>query len=412
MTDQELDQFIIDHMPHVNNIARKIHYRVEQRKINDNRQQFINGFYHGNSDLFSAGIKALVETVHSKTDWVNTGQIWAYAKKRIVGEIINSIRKDSICWWQETVEDEKGIKKYVWRQIEEVDYSNVINFSSPLPTPFQHTERQELKERLQLCSKYLTKKRQRILHLYYEEELPLAEIGKIVGISENTVHKHLTEARKQIKDILEGKKEDVKMWIRPRLEWTVFKKRYLVNPVLRDNLYMEVNRLDKRKQQIINLRYEENKTIKEAATEMNMTPKAFSQFEEFIICQLRHKVMSKEEARKLCTAKHNCGADHSKLIIDVFGKKEIDERLLKKTLLAIDELRSKDRKFIDLCYFKGFGKSGIAKAFEVKEGSVHNIKQIALCNLRKSVLPIDEVKNLCNVRHRCDDPQSTPVLTR
>ena len=61
-------------------------------------------------------------------------------------------------------------------------------------------ERQELKRLLAEAINSLTEKEQKVIALYYYEELTLKEISKVLGVSESRVSQLHTKALKKMRD--------------------------------------------------------------------------------------------------------------------------------------------------------------------------------------------------------------------
>lgn len=75
--------------------------------------------------------------------------------------------------------------------------------------PYHRLERQELREHLARAIVQLPERERQILALYYEEELTLAEIGKVIGVGESRVSQLRTQAlarlRASLADVLRRK---------------------------------------------------------------------------------------------------------------------------------------------------------------------------------------------------------------
>lgn len=70
--------------------------------------------------------------------------------------------------------------------------------------PHARLERQELREYLAAAIVQLPDRERRILALYYEEELTLAEIGEVIGVGESRVSQLRTQAIARLRSILSG----------------------------------------------------------------------------------------------------------------------------------------------------------------------------------------------------------------
>ena len=79
----------------------------------------------------------------------------------------------------------------------------------PAEGPHPRLERQELREHLARAIRQLPERERHILALYYEEELTLAEIGRVIGVGESRVSQLRTQAiarlRASLAEVLQRK---------------------------------------------------------------------------------------------------------------------------------------------------------------------------------------------------------------
>jgi RNA polymerase sigma factor for flagellar operon FliA len=74
--------------------------------------------------------------------------------------------------------------------------------------PYTQLERQELKTRLVRALGELPERERQILALYYEQELTLAEIGRVIGVGESRVSQLRTQAILRLRSLMQE-------WLRP-----------------------------------------------------------------------------------------------------------------------------------------------------------------------------------------------------
>jgi RNA polymerase sigma factor FliA len=75
--------------------------------------------------------------------------------------------------------------------------------------PYTQLERQELKRRLARALGELPERERQILALYYEQELTLAEIGRVIGVGESRVSQLRTQAIARLRSLMQA-------WLAPR----------------------------------------------------------------------------------------------------------------------------------------------------------------------------------------------------
>ena len=69
----------------------------------------------------------------------------------------------------------------------------------PEDSPYQRIERAELREHLARAITELPERERRVLALYYEHELTLAEIGAVLGVGESRVCQLRTQATARLR---------------------------------------------------------------------------------------------------------------------------------------------------------------------------------------------------------------------
>ena len=193
-------------------------------------------------DLVGYGVFGLIDAI-DKFDMEKNVKFETYASLRIRGSILDQIRK--MDWiprtlrqkqkrmdaaiakiegdkgrpaTDEEVAEELGITRDEyegWRA--EAEFTNMISLDDyleqgsegrvePLGSRFQQPEKciekQELKEMLVEALKTLTENEQKVITLYYYEELTLKEISLILEVSESRISQLHTKALKKIKNQL------------------------------------------------------------------------------------------------------------------------------------------------------------------------------------------------------------------
>lgn len=193
-------------------------------------------------DLVGYGIFGLIDAI-DKYDANKNVKFETYASLRIRGSILDQIRK--MDWIPRTlrqkqkrmeaaaakleadygrpasddeVAEELGISRDEyegWRS--EAEFTNMVSLDDYLeqgsegrleglgtqfPQPENVIQKQELKEMLVEALKTLTDNEQKVITLYYYEELTLKEISQILSVSESRVSQLHTKALQKIKDRL------------------------------------------------------------------------------------------------------------------------------------------------------------------------------------------------------------------
>lgn len=190
-------------------------------------------------DLVGYGIFGLIDAI-DKFDLTKNVKFETYASLRIRGAILDQIRK--MDWIPRTLrqkqkrmdtaaaklEGELGrvatpqeiatelgitLEEYEnWKS--EAEFTNLVSlddyleqgsegqmepFASQFQQPENAIQKQELKEMLIQALKSLTEKEQKVVTLYYYEELTLKEISQILSVSESRVSQLHTKALQKIK---------------------------------------------------------------------------------------------------------------------------------------------------------------------------------------------------------------------
>ena len=82
-------------------------------------------------------------------------------------------------------------------------------FSEELENTLSYTDQVEEGSGLEVVLQQLPEKYRVVLHLFYYEELSIAEISQCLQEKESTIRTQLTRARRQLKKMLEGVEIDV-----------------------------------------------------------------------------------------------------------------------------------------------------------------------------------------------------------
>jgi RNA polymerase sigma factor for flagellar operon FliA len=215
LTPAERDQLLLEHLPTVRYVARRIHERLPQHVELD--------------DLISAGILGLMDAF-SKFDYSKKVQFKSYAQFRIRGAILDSLR--TLDWsprelrrkgraieeairtltqrlsrppveqeianelqmtlnvYQQTLGDLKGLEigsLNVEHSPESGDEELAYIPGSPDEDPLFLCMRGEMRERLMEAIESLPERERLVLTLYYYEELTMKEIGLTLGVVESRI---------------------------------------------------------------------------------------------------------------------------------------------------------------------------------------------------------------------------------
>jgi len=215
-TDAERERVLMEQLPQVRYIARRIHERLPRHVPFE--------------DLVHAGVLGLIDALN-KFDLSKQVQFSSYAKFRIRGAILDSLRE--LDWSprelrrkgrlvditynqlsgrlgrapsENEIANEMGIDLHELQSLlaeldglelgslrvessrdgKEEDLTDHVP-SKPEETPFFQCLRSEMKHLLEQAISELPEKEQRVLALYYYEELTMKEVGIALGIGESRV---------------------------------------------------------------------------------------------------------------------------------------------------------------------------------------------------------------------------------
>ena len=215
-SDSERDRILMEQLPQVRYIARRIHERLPRHVPFE--------------DLVHAGVIGLIDALN-KFDLTKQVQFSSYAKFRIRGAILDSLRE--LDWSprelrrkgrlvestysqlsgklgrapsETEIAQDMGISLHELQSLlaeldglelgslrveshrdgKEEDLTDYVP-SKPEETPFFQCLRSEMKHLLAQAIAELPEKEQRVLALYYYEELTMKEVGLALGIGESRV---------------------------------------------------------------------------------------------------------------------------------------------------------------------------------------------------------------------------------
>lgn len=215
-SDAERERILMEQLPQVRYIARRIHERLPRHVPFE--------------DLVHAGVVGLIDAL-SKFDQSKHVQFSSYAKFRIRGAILDNLRE--LDWsprelrrkGRQVEEAYNDISVKLGRTPTEIDLARALNLrldelqsllaeldtleigslrvesvhtgkeedladsvaARPEETPFFQCLRSEMKRLLTSAIAELPEKEQRVLSLYYFEELTMKEVGAALGIGESRV---------------------------------------------------------------------------------------------------------------------------------------------------------------------------------------------------------------------------------
>jgi RNA polymerase sigma factor FliA len=225
------EQRMLEELPQVKYIARRIHERLPQHVPFD--------------DLLHAGIVGLIDAMH-KFDASKKVRFASYAKFRIRGAILDSLREMdwsprdlrrkarrlettmqqlqmelgrsasepelaqamgmSLADFQRLLDEIRGLE-IGSLQIESLEDGRETNLGETLPGPPDQDPltlylRSERKEMLAKAIAQLPKREQQVLALYYQEELTMKEVGATLGVGESRVSQIHSMAVARLRSIL------------------------------------------------------------------------------------------------------------------------------------------------------------------------------------------------------------------
>jgi len=230
----ERDLLLMEHLPTVRYIARRIHERLPQHVDLD--------------DLVSAGVVGLIDAF-SKFDHGKKVQFKSYAQFRIRGAILDSLRtldwsprelrrkgraveeairavtqrigrapseqeiaaemKLTLSEYQQLLGDLKGLEigsLHMERSEDSGDEELAYVPGSPEEDPLFRCLKGEMKQRLADAIDELPEKERMVLTLYYYEELTMKEIGLTLGVVESRVSQIHSSAVLRLRTSLAGLK--------------------------------------------------------------------------------------------------------------------------------------------------------------------------------------------------------------
>jgi len=230
------DQMLVEHLPTVRYLARRIHERLPQHVELD--------------DLISAGVVGLIDAF-SKFDHTKQVQFKSYAQFRIRGAILDSLRtldwsprelrrkgraveeairtvthrcgrvpteqeiahqmESGLAEYQQLLGELKGLEigsLHMERTEDSGDEELAYIPGSPDEDPLFRCLQGEMKQRLIDAIDELPEKERMVLTLYYYEELTMKEIGLTLGVVESRVSQIHSSAVVRLRAALAGLRTD------------------------------------------------------------------------------------------------------------------------------------------------------------------------------------------------------------
>jgi RNA polymerase sigma factor for flagellar operon FliA len=208
------DQVVLDHLPLVKAIAIRVHESLPVHVDLD--------------DLVHAGVLGLFDAV-TKFDSTKNVAFHAYAKHRIKGAILDSLRQldwasrdmrkrqkqmDTVTRslsmklgrtpLETEVAQEMGLSIERWRQVQmelrtaglvsantsqtDPEYDRTVEFAAtPELRPDRICELRQLKSTLARAIETLPERYQKVVFLYYSNDLTMKEIGDVLGVNESRI---------------------------------------------------------------------------------------------------------------------------------------------------------------------------------------------------------------------------------
>jgi len=236
--NQERDRVLMEHLPIVRYIARRIHERLPQHVEMD--------------DLVSAGVVGLIDALN-KFDHSKHVQFKSYAQFRIRGAILDSLReldwsprelrrkgrameeavrsatqrlgrvpteleiaaemKMDLGEYQQLVSEVKGLEigSLNMERAEDAGDEELSYLpASPDEDPLFRCLQGEMRQRLIDAIEGLPEKERMVLTLYYYEELTMKEIGLTLGVVESRVSQIHAAAVSRLRTVLGGPSKELK----------------------------------------------------------------------------------------------------------------------------------------------------------------------------------------------------------
>ena len=230
ITQELRDQIVLDHLPLVKAIAIRIHENLPVHVDLD--------------DLIHAGVLGLFDAVTKYDDAKNVA-FHSYAKHRIKGAILDSLRQldwasrdlrkrqkqvDSITQTlavklgrnphEAEVAHEMGLSPDRWHKIQlelrtvgtisatahpDPDFDRALEFpATPELQPDRMCGQRQLQTTLARAIETLPKRYQKVVFLYYTNEMTMKEIGDLLGVNESRVSQIHKVALKKMATVLES----------------------------------------------------------------------------------------------------------------------------------------------------------------------------------------------------------------
>jgi RNA polymerase sigma factor for flagellar operon FliA len=230
VSQEQRDQIVLDHLPLVKAIAIRVHESLPVHVDLD--------------DLIHAGVMGLLDAV-AKYDAAKNVAFHSYAKHRIKGAILDSLRQ--MDWAsrdlrrrQKQVEsvtrdlagklgrtpqdaevaEQMGVSLTRWRQMQmemrtvgpvsttpdpEADRERAQEFPADVDLqPDRMCEQHQLKTTLAHAIGTLPARYQKVVFLYYTNDLTMKQIGEMLGVNESRVSQIHKIALKKMADLLEN----------------------------------------------------------------------------------------------------------------------------------------------------------------------------------------------------------------
>jgi RNA polymerase sigma factor for flagellar operon FliA len=230
LSQERRDAIVLEHLPLVKAIAIRVHENLPVHVDLD--------------DLIHAGVMGLFDAVIKYDDSKNVA-FHAYAKHRIKGAILDSLRQldwasrdlrrrqkqvDSVTRElasklgrapaDNEVAGEMGLDMNRWHRVQmelrtvtlvsttpkpDDDRERPMEFASaPDSRPDRICERNQLQSTLARAMKQLPERYQKVVFLYYTNDMTMKEIGDVLGVNESRVSQIHKIALKKMATVLEG----------------------------------------------------------------------------------------------------------------------------------------------------------------------------------------------------------------
>ncbi len=231
VSEEIRDQIVLDHLPLVKAIAIRVHENLPVHVDLD--------------DLIHAGVLGLFDAV-TKYDSAKNVAFHAYAKHRIKGAILDSLRQldwasrdlrkrqkqvDSVTRSlslklgrtpaESEVAEEMGLSMNRWRQVQmelrtaglvsanttatDPDRDRTAEFAAtPELRPDRICERRQLQTTLARAIETLPQRYQKVVCLYYTNDMTMKEIGDVLGVNESRISQIHKTALKKMAIVLQS----------------------------------------------------------------------------------------------------------------------------------------------------------------------------------------------------------------